>query len=183
MKGERHEIHRNSNETPEERQDSSGDQRDDTSETGSAEKIQKWYRLIVPQVEEDFAEIGRLEEWYAKLWTVSQGDDKDKFYYVPILESQEKLAGHLEAVKNVAKKVKADAALAVYKRIHMAHDEKSEFDVKNQESIELLFETFGFCRRYVWDIARESGKLPWLINGREDPSYVGGNLLDFIDLG
>jgi len=183
MKGQQHEIHRDSDETKRERNDTTTDQTLPLSEEERLEKLRKWYALLIPQVEEEFNEKGKLEEWYAKLWVMSVGGEKDKFYFIPILASQEKLSGQLEAVKRYSGTVKADGAAAVFKRIHMEHDEEAEFDVKNQESIELLFEGFGFCSRHVWDIARVSGKLPWLINGREDKLYSGGNLLDFINLG
>lgn len=182
MKGDHNEIHRNPDEITERRTDQGRDQ-GNNQETGDTGKVEEWYSRILPQVEEDFKEKGKLEEWYAKLWTLGANSKsgKDEFYYVPILESQEKLPAHMAAVKKVAKDVKADSAMIIFKRIHMEHDEEAEFDVKNQESIEMFFEAFGFARRYLWDIARESGKLPWLINGREDKTYVGGNLLDFID--
>lgn len=136
------------------------------------DRIRGWFTSLIPKMEKDFSTRGKID-WHGKLYKVLEGD---KFVgcYLPLLPSEEKLSIQIDTIKKKALEIDADAAMVVYYKVKMENQEKT---FKNQEYVELIFETKHFNKKYIWNVCRQSGKLPWLENGHEDKNYEGGRLL------
>ena len=172
LKGAKHEVHRQADGTPSSGEGGGGDQEGSGTDNEKHDRIRGWYASLIPAMERNFSKEGKVE-WHGKVYKVVDG----KFigYYLPLLPSEEKLSIQLDAVKKQAIKVQADAVAVIYYTVKM--ETKDDEKVKNQEHVELIFESEGFNKKYIWNVCRESGKLPWLDNGREDDHYEGGRLL------
>lgn len=137
-------------------------------------RSKEWFTQIIQKIEEEFSKNGKIER-HADLWMwPKKGEKNDKVHRVMMSESVEKFSLELDSIKNIAGKLPAFMVVIVYQTVKT---ENQENGLKNQEHVILLFETFGFHKKYIWDICRESGKLPWITNGREE-NYESGNLMD-----
>jgi hypothetical protein len=171
-KGVSHEVHRSRVGLPTKGDTRKGNQAKDQEGAGKADLIRGWFPLLVSKVEKDFSKDGKIE-WHGKIYKMVDG----RFigYYLPMIPDEQKLSVQIATVKKKALEVDADAVAVIYYVVRM---ENQEDGLKNQEHVELIFEAEGFCRKHTWDVCRESGKLPWLENGRDDDHYEGGRLLD-----